>query len=411
MEKSPKELAEEKLKRIEDAVNLKEPDKVPLELHFDFGFMAKWTGITTYEFLFNYDKAIHVIRKTALDFQRDVPPLTLIGTGSLLGFALRDYPDVSPYIGALTGPMHDILRDRYTRWPGRELSPETGSFQFIGGEFLKQDEYDKFIDNPIEFMAEVVVPRAHASLEKPGSPEAMATLIKAALEGVKYADYINKVSDELTNIGYPLLLTGITSVPLDFLGDFLRTIPGILLDLRKVPEKVKLACEVLMEKTVLERILSFQSLKYMLIPLHLNEYLSPKLYDEFYWSYLKKIIVELNKKGIKCQVAFEGRHDAHLERILELPKAWGIALFEKTDVRKAKKLLDGHTCVMGGIPPTFLLNATPKKVEDYVKKLLTDVMPGGGFILTSSTAIPTQVPPENVKAIIRAVEKYGIYRR
>ncbi|MCS7114454.1 MAG: hypothetical protein N0A00_03495, partial [Candidatus Bathyarchaeota archaeon] len=351
MEKNSKELVEEKLKRIEAAVNLKEPDKVPLELNLDFGFRAKWAGITTYEFFFDYEKARKALIKTAMDFPTDMPPLTMIGTGSFLGFALREYSDIARFTGVLTGPMHTILRDKYTRWPGVELSPDTGSFQFIGGEFLKPEEYDKFIEDPVRFIAEVAVPRAHLSLEKPNSPEAMAAIIKAGLEGAKYANYIDTITDDLTKLGYPSLLMAISMVPLDFLGDFLRTIPGILLDLRKVPEKVKLACDVLMEKPMLERSITFKSTKFVLMPLHLNEYLSPKLYNEFYWPYLKTTIVEWNKRGIKCQVAFEGRHDAHLEKLLELPKGWGIGLFEKTDIRKAKRLLEGHTCVMGGIPP------------------------------------------------------------
>jgi len=407
---SSEELVKERFERINAAVNLEEPDKVPLSLNFDFGFKAKWAGITAYEFLFDYEKARKAIIKTATDFNTDMPSVPTLGTGSILVYALRDYQDVARYVSVLTGPIHAILRDKYTRWPGIELSPDTGSFQFIGGEFLKTEEYDKFIEDPVRFIAEVIVPRAHLSLERPNSPEAIATLMRVGLEGAKYAYHMDMLTEDLAKLGYPSLLMALTYVPLDFLGDFLRTIPKILLDLRKVPEKVKLACDVLMEKPLF-RTLTFKSTKFVLIPLHLNEYLSPKLYSEFYWPYLKTIIVELYKKGIKCQVAFEGRHDAHLETILELPKGWGIASFEKTDIRKAKKMLAGHTCVMGGIPPTLLLNATSDKIEEYVKKLLEDTMPGGGFILASSTVIPAETPPENVRAVIKAVEKYGVSRR
>ncbi|MEM2546468.1 MAG: uroporphyrinogen decarboxylase family protein, partial [Candidatus Bathyarchaeia archaeon] len=72
---------------------------------------------------------------------------------------------------------------------------------------------------------------------------------------------------------------------------------------------------------------------------------------------------------------------------------------------------EGHTCVMGGIPPTLLLNATPQQIEEYIKKLLEETMPGGGLILASTTAIPAETPPENIKAVIKAVEKYGTIRR
>ncbi|MBS7640989.1 hypothetical protein KEJ12_05035 [Candidatus Bathyarchaeota archaeon] len=405
------DIAEQRLRRIEAAINFREPDRVPLNLPLDFGFRARWYGITTYEFFFDYEKAKKAIIKTATDFPTDFPPSTIIGSGLLIGFLLKDYPEIAPLFGALTGPMHDILRDKYTRWPGRELSPNAGSFQFIGGEFMRADEYDKFVENPSEFMAEVVVPRAHQSLERPGSAEAMAALIRAALEGLKYIKFTDSLINELAKLGYPSAnATALTLVPLDFLGDYLRTIPGVLLDLRRKPDKVKEACDALM-KNLPYRTFTFKPISSIMIPLHLNEYLSPKLYYEFYWPYLKNIITSFYNRGIRCHVAFEGRHDAYLESILELPKGWGVAFFEKTDVRKAKKILEGHTCVMGGVPPTLLLNATPSEVEEYVRKLLEEVMPGGGFILATSAPIPAETPPENVKSVIRAVEKYGVYRR
>ncbi|MDW8022794.1 MAG: uroporphyrinogen decarboxylase family protein [Nitrososphaerota archaeon] len=411
LNKAAEELARERMERMDAVANLKEPDRVPLQLGFDYGFIAKWSGITVHELLFDYEKAYNAILKVARDFPTDSPPLPMMGCRCLLGFALRDYPDVSSLVGVLTGRMHDILQDTYTGWPGRELPANSGSYQFIGGEFLKQDEYDEFIEDPVRFAAEKVVPRAHKALRKPGSAKAMAALVEAALEGRRYSLFLERLAGEIAKFGYAFNPSTLTLVPLDFIGDYLRTIPGVLIDLWKTPDKVKMACDAMMKVQYSQLSERFGSLRRVGIPLHLNEYLSPRLYGEFYWPYLKKIIVDFNSIGIKCGVAFEGRHDAHLERILELPKAWGTAMFEKTDVRKAKKILAGHTCISGGIPPTLLMQATPEKVEEYVRDLLKEVMPGGGFILASSTAIPAETPVENIRAVMKAVEKYGVYRR
>lgn len=402
--------AQERLERIRSAADLKIPDRVPLELNIDFGFKAKWAGITTYELFFDYEKARKAFLKTAVDFPIDFPPISMINSASLLGFALKDHTDIAFFLSALTGPMHDILGDTYTAWPGRELPVNSGSFQFLGGEFLMRDEYDQFIENPAAFMAEVAVPRAHKNLRKPGSAEYMATIARATLEGRRYADFLAALMNDLRKLGYPRLRLDGAPVPADFLGDFLRTIPGMLIDMRKVPEKVKQVSEILLRQT-LESMSKTTQTDFTFMPLHLNEYLSPKLYAEFYWPYLKRIINESYKLGRKCLVAFEGRHDAHLEKILELPKGWGIGLFEKTDIRKAKEVLGGHTCVMGGIPPTLLLSVSPNEVEKYVKKLLEDLMEGGGFIIASSTAIPAETPPENIWTIIKTVERYGYYSK
>jgi len=146
----------------------------------------------------------------------------------------------------------------------------------------------------------------------------------------------------------------------------------------------------------------------VMIPLHLNEYLSPKLYKEFYWPTLKEVILRLGKEGVKSWVFFEGHHEQHLETILELPKGWGVAYFEKTDVVKAKKVLQGHTCVVGGIPVSLLVGGTPQKIHEYVKNLLEQVKPGGGFMLSPNIGTaPAETPLENIAALIEAVEKYG----
>ena len=107
-------------------------------------------------------------------------------------------------------------------------------------------------------------------------------------------------------------------------------------------------------------------------------------------------------------VFFEGHHEPHLETILELPKGWGIAYFEKTDVVKAKEILKDHSCVMGGLPITLLVGGTPASIDEYIKNLFEKVKPGGGFVLAPSVGTaPRETPLENLTALIEAVEKYG----
>jgi hypothetical protein len=53
-------------------------------------------------------------------------------------------------LGRANGIIHDIIGDRYGRFPGRELSDDS-PFQFIGSEYMKAEEYDQLIRDPIEF--------------------------------------------------------------------------------------------------------------------------------------------------------------------------------------------------------------------------------------------------------------------
>ena len=83
--------------------------------------------------------------------------------------------------------------------------------------------------------------------------------------------------------------------------------------------------------------------------------------------------------------------------------------FEKTDLRKAKEVIGVHSCIVGGPPSSLFIGGTPAKVEEYVRDLLEDVKPGGGFMLSPAVSIPGNARPENVRALLRAVEKHGVY--
>ncbi|MCG0276661.1 MAG: hypothetical protein L5655_11020 [Thermosediminibacteraceae bacterium] len=401
-----KELAEQRYARIMAAINLEEPDRVPLR-GFGGDIIPAYYGITQHEFCYDYEKALKAIEKYLSDFPFDWSGSGITGLdGRVFSVAFSDYPDIAPNTTFITGPMHDVLGDKYYRYPGREIS-EDASPQFIGGTFMEADEYDKLIEDPVKFVAETVLPRACRNLETPR--QTMATMVRLGREFTRYGDAGRQLGAIAAQLGYPSIPMGGAYAPLDIIGDFLRGIENVLLDLRRYPDKVKKATEALVEPIV-NYALSYKKrgFKWVFIPLHLNEYLSPKLYNEFYWPTLKAVILRLVEEGMKAQVFFEGRHDAHLETILELPKGWGIAYFEKTDVVKAKKVLQGHTCVMGGIPMSLIVGGTPEKIKEYVKNLMEQVKPGGGFILSTNIGTaPRETPVENITALIEAVEKYG----
>lgn len=406
MAKSPKELAEERLARFEAAANLEEPDRVPL-WGVSGDIIPAYYGITQYEFNYDYEKAIKAIEKFIKDFPFDFSMAGLSGLeGRIFSIAFSEFPDLSVSLGMISGPMHDILQDKYYRYPGREIE-ENASPQFIGGTFMEADEYDKLIEDPVGFISDTILKRVCRNLATPR--QSMAALVRLGIEIKKSGDFVAEVGRISAQLGFPAIALGWGYAPLDIIGDFLRGIETVVLDLRRYPEKVKKATEALVEPVINYALTSKMiGAKYAFFPLHLNEYLSPKLYNEFYWPYLKKVILRLLDEGIKSFIFFEGQHEAHLKTILELPRGWGIAYFEKTDIIKAKKLLQGHTCVMGGIPMGLVTGGTPEEIQEYIKRLLEEVKPGGGFILAPgvSTA-PADTPLENISAIIEAVEKYG----
>ena len=83
--KNPEELYAEREKRVLDAINLQEPDKVPFLPFYHF-FPAKYAGISNQEAMYDYDKLAMAWKKVTIDFEPDMynNPFAQIGLGNLM---------------------------------------------------------------------------------------------------------------------------------------------------------------------------------------------------------------------------------------------------------------------------------------------------------------------------------------
>ena len=52
---------------------------------------------------------------------------------------------------------------------------------------------------------------------------------------------------------------------------------------------------------------------------------------------------------------------------------------------------------------------TPQQVREDVKRRVTDLMPGGGFVFNTVHNIQGNVPPENIMAMWETLQEYGVY--
>ena len=58
---------------------------------------------------------------------------------------------------------------------------------------------------------------------------------------------------------------------------------------------------------------------------------------------------------------------------------------------------------------TFDGSHTPNEVREDVKRRVTDLMPGGGFVFATVHNIQGNVPPENIMAMWETLQEYGLY--
>ena len=418
--KSVEELRQERGKRIRDAIELKEPDRVPVT--FNSGaFAAKYAGIPASTMYYDPAAYNEACLKVLLDFEPD-------SAGAAAGIN--------------SGFMLELMDPRHQRWPGGTLPPDV-PYQFVEGEYMKADEYDIFLNDPSDFIIRYYLPRLYGALEpltelppfhnmiggagftgilnlfkRPEFKELGENLSRAAEEQEKWSIESADYRARAERLGFPSQQQrGSTpgGAPFDAVSDFLRGMRGAMLDMYRCPDKLLAACDKILEWRIERSTPANPEVKGDMVrgggaPLHRGSdgFMSIEQFEKFYWPGLKKAIMVAIELGYTTSSFCEGVWDERLEYWLEIPKGKAILRFERTNMFKAKEVLGSHHCIQGGVPPTLLEVGSTSEVEEYCRKLIEVCGKDGGFILGPGSSIDC-AKPENIKAMIDAAHKYGRY--
>ncbi len=415
--KSPQQLYVERSKRIQDVMELRQPDRIPIQLPMSY-MLAELGGITNQEFLENPDKAQEILEKAALEFQPD----TIMGTLP---------SDSRPFVR---------LGDRMTRWPGHGLPPN-GQYQFVENEFMKAEDYDAFLDDVSDWAIRVYLPRAFRALEGFAllPPTGMhlfgaynilsaASLANPAILDAFKAYYeVIKIMAEngvrsmknmqrMAALGFAGgTLAGFNvEAPFDFMSDTLRGMRGIMLDIMQRPEKLLAAEEKVSRLQIKFAIESARAtgLKRVMMPLHRGSdgFLSLRQFERFYWPQLKHMILTFIENGITPGVFYEGVWDQRLQYLAELPKGKTIGWFQASNIFKVKEVLGDTMCIIGGMPNSLLQGGTIEEVRAHTKMLCQVVGKGGGYVMSVGVGEMSGCKPELVKAWVEATKEFGTYQ-
>jgi len=403
-------------KRVQDAVELKQPDRIPINLGFGY-FLADYGGVTRQELHENPAKAQEILEELLLKYEPD----------------------------SAMGPWGDpeasrILGDRMTKWPGYRLGPQA-SFQFDEHEFMKADDYDVFLNDPSDFAIRKYLPRAFEELEglallpplgmslfgyynlsnsvallAPPVVAALEALTKAAQATAAFNSRMMASAQRNAALGFPgptFLMGALIEAPFDFMSDTLRGMRGIFLDMLRIPDKL-LEAEQRVLNLQVEHAISFSKatgLKGAFIPLHRGSdgFMSLEQFEKFYWPQLKDMVVRLVEAGLTPSLYYEGVWDQRLKYLTELPKGKTVGAFQDSDIFKVKEVVGDTLCIMGGMPIPLLKNGTTEAIRERTQKVCEEVGKGGGFIMTSTVMELEGVKPEAIEAWVNATKEFGVY--
>ncbi len=141
-----------------------------------------------------------------------------------------------------------------------------------------------------------------------------------------------------------------------------------------------------------------------------NDFVSPKQFEQYAFPSLRTIVNGFVERGITPFLHCDGNWEKNLEYLHELPRGKVVLQFDgRTNIFRAKEIIGGHCCIFGDVPASMLAFGGKEEVTEYCKELIEKVGKDGGFILAAGCEVAPNARPENVKAMLDSVKKFGYY--
>ncbi|HEY5530381.1 MAG TPA: uroporphyrinogen decarboxylase family protein [Candidatus Anoxymicrobiaceae bacterium] len=374
--------------RIEAATRLEKPDQVPFVPIIDI-FAAKYAGITQHEMMFDIDKADYSLLKTMNDLGWiDGFSLSYGGLGSLLEFIIPNPPMM----------------------PGLRGMPDDAEWMFMEKSVMEPSEYRDIAGHgALRWTVEKVL-QTHPHLKSP------STFLREGSGVVRDIMKVGRSAKTWRRRGVePLVAANLVFTPMEWMSMMLRGFNDFLFDMFRHPEEIKAASDAY-KKTLwwigMAGVLTSGVRRVFMGGARTSAtVISPKQFEELAlpeWLETSEYFV---KRGITPMLHLDSDWTAFFPYLKELPRGKCILNLDgSSDIFKAKEILGDHICIMGDVPAPLLKLGEPDEVDEYCRRLIKEVGADGGFILSSGCTVPIDAKPENVKAMIASVNRYGKYK-
>jgi len=411
-------LIEERRKRIDDAISLREPDRVPITSGAQCYPMYN-AGYTVADAVYDFDKYAESIIKDIVQYEPDAP------NASNGGITIPGQ-----------GPVLDLLRPKNLVWPGASDGriSRNSTQQFIEYAVLLEEDMDFFMEDYTGWLLTKGYPAVSELLEPLGEWNFAQNFLDSHFRGLiqlfstpalremiqiiwRISDMLAKLDEKnaalsrkIEGLGFPVNFGGAALVPFDMYSDFYRGTLDTMTDLYERPEVITRFIDRQLE-FVLDSI-SAQAAqapgKWIFIPLHkgMDSFLTDRQYKDYYWKHLQRMINHIIDAGMVPFVYTEGPYNSRLKYLTEVPKGKVVYSFEDVDPVSAKIALGDTACIQGLFPVYLLHYGKKQQVIDEAKRLIDNLAPGGGYIFTTGAGYD-QAKPENVEAMFDTVKTYG----
>ena len=244
-------------KRLQDAINLRKPDRVPIAPMWMY-YPNACRGIANREMHYNRPLHVKLLRDTIVEHDWDAAfPAWHLPNARLL---------------ELTGGTQLL-------WPGGALVDNV-PFQYVEGEYMLQDEYDEMLSDPNGFVIKKMWPRVATILaplsaiardlppllrsaesrtmpallggwlSDPQMVEMLEKMLALSKEAAAEQEAVTGYVNEMLQLGYPFLFEAMSSSAFDCVANLLRGLRGSMLDMYQVPDKLLSAIDMFVPLTI-----------------------------------------------------------------------------------------------------------------------------------------------------------------
>ena len=210
-------------------------------------------------------------------------------------------------------------------------------------------------------------------------------------------------------VGAEVPVTGAVTCPFT-IASFLIGAETLVRLTLKNPEKVHELCEIALESALryCEAIISTGASPSLTDPMSSTTVISPRLFREFSFPYLKRLIDYIHSRGKSVTLHICGK-TAKIWEFMVDAGADCLSIDNEASLVDAKHTIGDRARIMGNVRPSeIMLQGTPAHVRQAVIACIAQAWDSPkGYIVASGCSLPTEAPFENIRAMMDAVTEIG----
>lgn len=385
------ETIEERRQNFADALDHKQPKKIPVEIEVT-GWPLAYGGMTLTEALADPIKGAEAFCR----YMDDVPyDLHAMDAG---------------YMWA--PPIYNMLgSDLYTMGSDGVFPVHNQ----IGTEFASAEDYDELIHNYPAYMFDRRVRKLYSIYDLPRE-EAYEKLKAAAVATKKFRLFNAEIARRLEEKGrfqaVAMFAGGpMYRSPLSQICDEIRGLKETLIDLRRRPGKVDELISVLetMPMPLNPHWADGLPYKIGMTIYHIECFLNRKQFEKYFWEPFTRQYRPMMEQGVKFLLKGEGAFLNTIDCYNDLPDHSMLFMLEQDDPFEAYKIIGEKHSLIAGAPLELLQCGSKDECVAYAKKCFDTFAPGGGFVFGNNKPLlgAKDAKTENIIAVYRFADEYS----